>query len=178
MNAKNLFVVLCLFAVLTVKAQTNAPPTPETFFQSAGAYLTSNNTNFTWAGNKLEFGVGADYQNQIQWANDLAVGYDFSDSWQIEGRMRNAGIASTVESTGAGVFYSLVNVYAIKVSAGLEAAYDLQYKCADVEPMLRIRKKLTPNTFAGLYISEPILIQKQAPNNWTPNIGIETGFTF
>ena len=164
---------------LPAMAQTNANAAAQNFFQSAQGYLTSFNTNYAWASNQLEFAVGADYQNQIQWANDLELQYDVKGgNFGIGARMRNAGIAGVVESEEAGLECSLVSHYDTRVEAKLYGGYDQQYDRPLIEPELDLRKKLTANTFAGIYVSEPVLIQKNIKNALTPNIGIETGFTF
>lgn len=175
-------VAVLALAAATVSAQsdTNAP-SPKTFFQSAEGYLTSFNTNYTWSGVRLEFAVGADYQNGVQWANDLEIAWDVStnNGVQLGCRMRNAGIAGVVQSDEAKIGYNLVSFYDTRVEGGLYAGYDNQYSCAIIEPEIDLRKKLTPNTFAGIYLSEPIRLKRSGvPNPWEPNVGLETGFTF
>jgi hypothetical protein len=158
---------------------TNSNATAQNFFQSAQGYLTSFDTNYTWVSNRLEFAVGADYQNQIQWANDLELQYDIhGGNFGLGARMRNAGIAGVVEGEEAGVEYAMVSHDDTRVEAKLYGGYDEQYDRPLIEPELDLRKKLTENTFAGIYVSEPVLIQKNLHNALTPNIGIETGFTF
>jgi hypothetical protein len=171
---------LALSASLAIaQAQTNSIPTPQTFFQTAEGYLTSFNQDYTWESNRLEIAVGADYQSGLQWANDLEAQYDVNGGNFILGaRMRNAGIGGIVEMGEAKVGYSIATYFDTRVEASLYGGYDNQYNCAVVEPELDLRKKLTENTFAGIYISEPIFIQKQTDHEFVPNIGIETGFTF
>jgi hypothetical protein len=168
-----------LIVSATVRAQssinTNAAP-EQNFFQSAAAYLTSANTNYTWTRNTLEAAVGADYMSSVNWANYIDAQYDLG-RFGIGAKVRNAGIAGTVLSVEAGVDYTLISYYSVKLQAGIDAGYDLDRNCALIEPKFVLRDKLTPNTFLGLSLSLPIWANGQAINR-VPSIGIETGFTY
>jgi hypothetical protein len=168
-----------LIVSATVRAQssinTNAAP-EQNFFQSAAAYLTSANTNYTWTSNTLEAAVGADYMSSVNWANYIDAQYDLG-RFGIGAKVRNAGIAGTVLSVEAGVDYTLISYYSVKLQAGIDAGYDLDRNCALIEPKFVLRDKLTPNTFLGLSLSLPIWANGQAINR-VPSIGIETGFTY
>lgn len=153
---------------------TNSPP--QNFFQTAANYFTSANTNYTWSGNTLEASVGADYMSSVNWANYLEAQYDIG-KFGIEAKMRNAGIAGTVDSAEAGVSYSLITYYSVKLQAGIEGGYDLERNTAMVEPKLTVRDKLTPNTFLGISLSLPVWAGGKAINT-VPDIGVETGFTY
>ena len=176
---------------LTATAQTSTqmstnPPTVtvQSFPQQAIGYLSSVNTNLNWFGDDFILGVGADYENGEQWGNNIDAEYVFAESgtpnsFGVGARMRNAGIAGTVVMQEAKVDYSIC-YYDLRVSLALYAGYDNQFSCPVVEPELSIRKKMTANTFLGIYMSEPCLIGRSAPQasqQWVPNVGIETGCT-
>lgn len=180
--------VLCALCVMTsARAQTNAPPTLQSFPAQAITWLTSVNTNNTWAGTKFVLGVGADYENGQQWGNNIDAEVDINPSgaetaggnaFALGARIRNTGIAGVVEMAEAKVGYC-VNYYDLRVEPTLYAGYDNQYTAAVIEPQLSIRKLMTWNTFLGIYIGEPILIGRNAPHSqqWVPNVGMETGCT-
>ena len=177
-------------------AQTNSPAQsqvampPQNFFQTAEQYFTTANTNYTWAGNTLEISAGADYMSSVNWANYLDAQYDFNSAtqptssswtWQdrlaLEAKIRNAGIAGTVDSAEAGLQLTLVSYYSVKLQAGVDGGYDLERRSAIVEPKLTLRDKLTPNTFAGICLSLPLWTGGKPLNN-VPDIGLEAGFTY
>lgn len=170
---------LCLLAAsFSAQAQmpaTNAPP-EQNFFQSVGNYFTSANTNYTWASNTLEVAVGADYMSSVNWANYVAAQFDMG-RFDIGAKVRNAGIAGTVDSAQASIGYSLIEFCSVKLEAGIDGGYDLDRGAAIFEPRLTLRDKLTPNTFLGLSLSLPIWVNGK-PMNSVPDIGIETGFTY
>ena len=180
LNIQNLnfhiLVALALLFALGTNAQTNTLVLPQNFFQTAANYFTSANTNYTWTGNTLEVAAGADYMSSVNWANYLDAQYDLG-RFAIETKMRNAGIAGTVDSAEAGVGYTLISYHSVKLEAAVDGGYDLDRNTALIEPKLTLRDKLTPNTFLGLSISLPIWTSGR-PINTVPDIGIETGFTY
>ena len=175
LNCK-ILLALALLAGMGATAQTNVPVSPQNFFQTAASYFTSANTNYSWAGNTLEVAAGADYMSSVNWANYLDAQYDLG-RFGIEAKMRNADIAGTVDSVEAGVGYTLISYYSVKLEAGVDGGYDLNRNAALIEPKLTLRDKLTPNTFLGLAISLPVWTNGR-PLNTVPDIGIETGFTY
>jgi hypothetical protein len=184
---KNKLILLLTVILITgscaARCQTNSLMPSQNFFQTAEQYLTSANTNYTWAGNTLEIAAGADYMSSVNWASYLDAQYDFSSSdafanrLALEAKVRNAGIAGTVVSAEAGLQYTLISYYSIKMQAGVEAGYDLERNSALIEPKLTLRDKLTPNTFAGVSLSLPIWVNGRPVNN-VPDIGLEAGFTY
>ena len=192
-----LTLLLTLILVLggrAARCQTNSPTQsqaampPQNFFQSAEDYFTGANTNYTWAGNTLEIAAGADYMSSVNWANYLDAQYDFSGTGSgtgvlpvsrlaLEAKIRNAGIAGTVDSAEAGVQCTLISYYSVKLQAGVDGGYDLERSSAIVEPKLTLRDKLTPNTFAGVCLSLPIWTGGKPLNN-VPDVGLEAGFTY
>jgi hypothetical protein len=165
-----------LLTHFTVDAQTNTAAPAENFFQTAENYFTSANTNYNWTSNTLEMAVGADYMSSVNWANYVDAQYDIG-RFAIETKMRNAGIAGTVDSTEAGIGYAPIEYYSVKLEAGIEGGYDLERNAVLIEPKLTLRDKLTPNTFLGISISLPIWANGKPINN-VPDVGIETGFTY
>jgi hypothetical protein len=183
----------------TASAQTTNSPTPsqvsppQNFFQSAEQYFTSANTNYNWAGDTFEVAAGADYMSSVNWANYLDAQYDFgslaapepsgeggssfSSRLALEAKIRNAGIAGTVDSVEAGPELTFISYYSVKLEGGVCGGYDLDRGSAIIEPKLTLRDKLTPNTFAGVCLSLPIWINGKPLNN-VPDIGLEAGFTY
>ena len=165
-----------LAVTVSACAQTNTLTPSQNFFQTAENYFTSANTNYNWSSNTLEAAVGADYMSSVNWANYVDAQYD-TGKFAIEAKMRNAGIAGTVDSLEAGIDYSLITYYSVKLEAGVDAGYDLNRNAPLIEPKLTLRDKLTPNTFLGLCLSLPVWTDGK-PINTVPDIGIETGFTY
>jgi len=174
--------IVALATKVDAQISTNSLSPEQNFFQSVEAYFTSANTNYTWNGNALEIAAGADYMSSVNWANYLDAQYDFSSSsianhFALEAKMRNAGIAGTIDSVETGLQYTLISYYSVKLQAGLDGGYDLDRNTALIEPKLTLRDKLTPNTFAGIVLSLPIWANGKPLNN-VPDIGIEAGFTY
>ena len=165
------------------QTSTNALSPSQTFFQTAVNYFTSANTNYTWNGNTLEIAAGADYMSSVNWAQYLDAQYDVTSSnsflsrLAFEAKMRNAGIAGTVESIQGGPELTLISYNSVKFQAGLSGGYDLYHDSPLIEPKLTLRDKLTPNTFAGICLSLPIWTHGKPINN-VPDIGLEAGFTY
>jgi hypothetical protein len=151
-------------------------PSPQNFFQTVGNYFTSANTNYTWASNTLEVAIGADYMSSVNWANYVAAQFDVG-RFDVGAKMRNAGIAGTVDSLQASIGYPVIEFFSVKLEVGIDGGYDLDRGAAIFEPRLTLRDKLTPNTFLGLSLSLPIWVNGKPMNN-VPDIGIETGFTY
>lgn len=168
--------LLCLLGGNIAMCQTNTAVPPQNFFQSVQQYFTSANTNFTWTNNTLECAIGADYMSSVNWANYLDAQYDVG-KFGIEAKMRNAGIAGAVDSLQAGIEYTLIQYYSVKLEAGVIGGYDLERNSPIIEPKLTVRSKLTPNTFAGVVLSLPIWTTGRPMNN-VPDIGVEAGFTY
>ena len=174
--ARAIFISVFCFLAFYCRAQTNSEVPPQNFFQSVQQYFTSANTNYTWTGNTLEVAAGADYMSSVNWANYLDVQYDLG-KFAIEAKIRNAGIAGTVDSVQGGIQYALIQYYSVKLQGGIDGGYDLERNSILIEPKLTIRSKLTPNTFAGVVLSLPIWMNGKAINN-VPDIGLEAGFTY
>lgn len=189
-----MILAVCTAAIMAalsfnVHAQStnNTPPTPppvpaspEAFYAEAFGWFTSFNPSNTWTGDTFELAVGGDYENGVQWANFIEPQYDVNGgNFVIGDEMRNAGIGGVVESDEAEIGYAIESMFDLRVEAKLLGGYSLEYRAGMIEPKLDIRKKLTTQTFLGLYISEPIYVGKNfgSSSQWIPNFGAETGFT-
>lgn len=169
-----LLLILALMGPMKAHAQTAG------IYTNIVNYLTGNDTNLTWIGNKLEIETGGRFQNNVQWANDLRVGYNLNDSWQLGVQIDNAGIAGTVEDYSGGPAFTLINSYAIKVEAGIDAGYSHLYEKAVLTPRAIFKKKMTANSYTFFGVSEPCYVtgQKNVPNPWVPSIEMGVGGTF
>ncbi|HEY4414486.1 MAG TPA: hypothetical protein VGO57_02245 [Verrucomicrobiae bacterium] len=148
---------------------------PDTFFTSVENYFTGANTNFTWESNRLEIAAGGDYMGGQEWANYLSGQYDWG-RWDAQAKVRNLGVAGTIESVEAGGGYALIQYYSFKLQVDLIGGYDFEKRAALIEPGATIRNKLTKNTFAELGVSEPIWLQKSI--NRIPDFRLGVGFTY
>ena len=165
----------------TTNQVTNPPGgTPATFFQSAASYLTSINTNYSFAANTLEVSVGAGQSGPIL-AKYAAAQYDFTTSptlsrWNLATQARNAGIAGVIQTAELGGGYSVIRAGDTKLQLSVLAGYDWNKSAALLEPQLVLRKKATRNTFFELGISLPVWTT--GPLNKTPAFFAGTGFTY
>lgn len=177
---KKLIIVAVLFTALTTHAQTSS-----NFVGTVLDYLSSNNTNFTFIGNKIELETGAEYQNGMNWANDIRLQYNLTDKWSVNGQIDNAGVAGTVEEYQGGLSYAIINSYAIKAQFGINGGYNHLYESGDVMPFIEFMKKMTPNTYSFVELDEPVYFRaigshpgSNIPNAWSPQIRLGVGCTF
>lgn len=177
--------LLASLALLTANAQTNSststgpvnqvPDLMPSFPSTVASYFSSQNTNFTWVGNRFEVAVGADYISSVSWANYVKGQVDFG-SFDVEGNFRNVGVGGAIQSVEAGAGYAIIQSADVKLTGYFDGGYDFNRKCALVEPGLQIRKKGTANTFFEAGISWPFWTS--GPKNQYPDIRIGTGFTY
>ena len=160
-------------------AQTNPPiATAQSFFTSVGGYLTSINTNYSFASNTFEVSVGAGQSGPLL-ANYVAAQYDLNATltrWDIASQVRTAGIASVIQSAEIGGGYSVIRAGDTKLQIGALAGYDWNKSAALFEPQLVLRKKATANTFFEMGVSLPEWTT--GPLNKTPAFFVGTGFTY
>src|SRR5580704_10268107 len=90
-----------------------SPTPPANFFATIQSYLTSVDTNFTWISNRTEIAAGGDYLSGIEWANYVSGQYDFG-RWDLEGKIRNIGLAGAIESFEGGAGYSFIQTGSVK----------------------------------------------------------------
>jgi hypothetical protein len=171
--------VVALFALLVCPvtfAQTPQPPTQQTFFQSVGDYFTSFNPAYSMvAAHKLEVWTAAEYQNQINFADDLGVDYRFDSGLKLEAVMRNAGIGGIIVDSQIGIGYSLA-FNDVEVSAGVNGGYLVQERHGVFVPYIDFRKCVTENTYLGLRLSYDAVVGAKSSNY--PSIAVITGFKF
>lgn len=163
---------------LTTTTGTNALDSainPANFFGTVQSYLTSVDTNFDWSSNRLEIAAGADYLDGLEWANYISGQYDLG-RWDLESKIRNVGVAGSIESVEGGGGYTFIQDYSLKLQGSLLVGYDFDRSAALIEPQAVIKKKVTRNTYLELGIGVPLWLQK--PLNDRPNIFIGAGFTY
>ena len=173
--ASTLLTLLTLLTLHPASAQTNLPPdVSQSFFQSVGGYLTSINTNYSFASNTFEVSLGAGESGPVL-ANYVSAQYDLG-KWDIAAQARNAGIAGVIQTAELGGGYSVIRSGDTKLQIGALAGYDWNKSALLFEPQLVLRKKATKNTFFETGISLPEWTT--GPLNKTPAFFIGTGFTY
>lgn len=148
---------------------------PQSFFQSVGGYLTSINTNYSFASNVLEVATGAGQSGPVL-ADYVSAQWDAWGRWDVAAQVRNAGIAGVIQSAEFGGGYSVIRAGDTKVQLGAYAGYDWNKSAVLFEPELVVRKKATRNTFFEAGVSLP-LWTAGTPNK-TPAFFVGTGFTY
>jgi hypothetical protein len=179
---------ICAIGGFTAFAQDPqpAPPTsPQTFFQTLGQWFSSQNTNLDtfqsdrfslWAGmdnlgNSLTTAsIGGDFYLGAADTNGVRSGLG---ALSLEGNFRNATVAGTVVTAQAGFGYSWVS-HDIKLTAFLDGGNRFDTHQPYLAGGVRIKKALTPNTFAGIGIELPIYLNHQS--DLSPTFSIFTGF--
>jgi len=147
-----------------------------TFFDSAATYLTDFNTNFTWTGVSLEAATGYKQVTGVGATSVLDVQYDFATRWNAGLAFQFSGVGSPVNAVQAQGGYALIQHYDAKVDFDLRAGYDWTVHGGEVEPLVMIEKKLTPNTFLKTGIGLPVFFKGTLNRN--PTFYLETGFTY
>jgi hypothetical protein len=142
---------------------SNTPPvvtTPGNAFAEAETWLTSFGTN-TWAGGHGFIETGAAYQNQVNIASVLEIGYEVYKpstnlSLEIAAETFNAGVAGTVLAQDGylGLAYNVKDVQIVgQVGAGYNFVSAKPYPSLGVE----FRKRLSSNRHAFIRIQEDLL---------------------
>lgn len=160
--------------VSTAKAQTNVPPSA-TIFNSIELYFISFNTNYTWTNVTIEADSGYAQVTGVNASSKLNLQYDIGN-FNVGTSLQFSGVGSAVNAFEGQVGYALVNYYDTKVDFDLRAGYDDTVRGAVIEPLLSLKKKLTPNTYAETAISFPFYTGGTFTK--TPTIYIGVGFTF
>lgn len=178
---------LGLFAGCIAHAQTTPPPAnPATTFMSrVENYFTDINTNFTFAGVKLEMSSGYKQVTGANAASELYAQYNLTDNFDVMGNLQFSGLGSAINSVEAGPGYALINHFDLKLQADILVGWDSTkgnttgndgQGALVIEPRLALKKKLTPNTFAETAISLPLYTI--AKLNTQPSFYIGVGFTY
>lgn len=168
--------VLVLAAGICVTQAQTTNNTAPTFFQSSYAWLTSFNTNYSFAGVKLEADTGYKQTTGANAANYVDVRYNLNDIWGVKGSFQFSGVGSAFNAEEVGPAMTLISHYDTQVSASLLGGYDGIFKSGVIEPELTLRKKLTPNTYAEIGISLPERFNDGF--NSTPSFKSGFGFTY
>jgi hypothetical protein len=181
---------ICL-ASLAVRAQsTNGTTTasatpPSSFFSSAQQFFATFNTNYTFAGTKIEMSTGYKQVNGANASSELYAQYDLNPSWDIAVNGQFSGLGSAVNAVEAGAGYALVNYYDTKLQLDVLGGWDStkgrlingsSSGTYVIEPRLSFKKKLTANTYAENAFSLPIYGVGKL--NTQPSIYIGVGFTY
>lgn len=181
MKFLTLLIIAILFAKLAT-AQTNAPvpTTPAAFAQQVGSWLTSFNTNETWANTPFSAWTAANFQSGAQTSAELGASYDL---WHVstnlvfapEAVIRNASIGGVVLS-GAGGFSLAYEHYDLSLAGYVNGGYRLDLHTGQVEFGVRAKKKMTTSTFTllSIYFDAPFKGNIQT----TPSVTLGLGWTF
>jgi hypothetical protein len=193
-NKSTLLKVSLLAAIFTMgcftqaEAQVAAAPANNpgtTFITSVSDYFTSINTNFTFAGTKLEMSSGYKQVNGVNAASELYAQFNISDNFDLMGNFQFSGIGSAINAVEGGLGYAFINHYDVKLQGDLLAGWDstkgntikgVNQGALVVEPRAALKKKLTPNTYAETAISLPFYSIGKI--NTQPSFYIGVGFTY
>lgn len=176
MKIKNIIAALLLTGLaFTAKAQTNAPTVPS-FVNSVISYATSIDTNYTFAGVKLDIETGYKQATGVGSASFTKLGYYVTPAIELDASIGYFGIGSSINSFEGGVGYAIYQNYSVRVTANLEGGYDGTKNAGVVEPGFELKKKLTTNTYASVGISLPYFIGKTF--NTSPTFTTGVGATF
>ena len=167
--------ILAMGSITQATAQTNTP-TVSSFFTSAEQYLTSQNTNFSFANVTCEFSTGYKQVTGVNAASFVDGQYDFSNGLNLGASLQFSGVGSPVNAAQASLGYNLIRQYDTALNAELLVGYDDYKASAVVEPAVTLKKKATANTFFEIGISLPVYTKGGFNSNPTFRIG--TGFTF
>lgn len=181
-NLKSILAIIVSILAIAVGVQgqtTNQTP-QGTFFGSVKTYFTSFDTNSTTFGTNSTFDVwaGADYQNNLNFANSIGIEYKVGSLLSLESVTRNAGIAGTILSQQVGLGLNKT-VYDTKLTGFIDGAYDFQLGRPYISPGLRVKKALTDHTFAGIGIEVPFYFKGGSSGRQVnPVVTLFTGFVF
>lgn len=165
---------LCAALALPAAAQTNdVPPTPTSFYQTALGYFTSFSSLQTFQTNYSGlFGLGPDYQDQINTSMLLTAKYNVYRTLGLQGSLHTFGLgSSTLVQAGGGIDYDII-VHDVRISPFLEAGYSWRYKKLALEVGAELDKALTENTYGGVRLAV------QASDSPSLMISFLTGFKF
>ena len=178
---------ICILPAAKAQTQTNAAPplpsTPQEFYTSVLDYFSSNDPTMQFT--KFKLWTEADYQNNVNIASKIAVSFDVYSTdatytnaitFGVEGGMRNAGIAGTIVD-GTGGIQLAYNINSIRLEGYIDGGYSAISSEGFAELGMRVDKKLTPNTFAGLSMGFQIPTTPKGGTAY-PIIGVIVGATF
>ncbi len=176
MKSLLLAVLMSLALDLTpaVQAQTTNAPA-QTIFNSIQSYFTAFNTNYTWTNVSFEVDSGYAQVTGVNAASKLNLQYDIGN-FNLGTSLQFSGVGSAVNAFEGQIGYAIINYYDTKVDVDLRAGYDDTIRGGVIEPLLSLKKKLTPNTYAETALSFPVYTSGTFTK--TPTVYIGVGFTF
>lgn len=139
--------------VVPINLPANVPviPTDQTsFINSAIGYFSAFNTNLLWLDRgEVVTGVDSIQNSSVNLANSLRVSYDIWKVVSAEVGIRNSGIAGTIVDYkgGIGLNFKVVDT---KLTLYGDGGYSRVDRRALGEFGIRVSKKLTSHTFAGI----------------------------
>lgn len=167
---------LGLTAVINLKAQTNTlPTTVPSFFTSVQSYLTSFNTNYTWAGEVFDAETGYKQVTGVNAASFANVNFHIGDSFEAVGTIQYSGVGSAINGGEIGIGYAM-NHYDTRLTIDLLGGYDNNRGTGEIEPKMEVKKKLSENTYASVGMSLPVFFE--GGFNKQPTFWAGLGFTF
>ena len=165
---------ICLAPAALAQTDTNPPPAT-TIFNSIEGYFTSFNQDYTWSNVTFEVDSGYAQVTGVNAASKLNLQYDIGN-FNVGTSLQFSGAGSAVNAFEGQLGYRLIEHYDTTVDFDLRAGYDDTTRGGVIEPLLALKKKLTPNTFAETAISFPFYTTGTFTK--TPTIYIGVGFTF
>lgn len=180
--------VCLLFAAISLSAfaqtnpviSTNIPTGPVQFAANLGSYLTSFNYALSWTNTPVDIWAGANFQSGLQTSAELGASYDVYRSgtnWVVDvnGAVRNAGIAGTIVSGQLGVGWAFL-IYDTKLEPYIDVGYSAQLNSWYAEPGVRIKKKMTISTYVGAALAYDIYFRGH--NQKLPTLFAGPGWAF
>lgn len=164
-------------------AQTTTNSPQQNFFQTTMSYFSSFNTNLTtFRSDFVNVELGTASINNENMTEELALtvspfkfGVDTNTgyaSFDLNYIGRNATIAGTLVQQEGGIGLSK-SYYDVKGSVYVDGGYDFTKKQWYPAIGFRVRKALTPNTYAGVGLEEAF-----RSGNTAPTLSIFAGFKF
>jgi len=162
------------------QTSTNGSPSvnPAQFFQTAADYATVQNTNLSWVGVHGTADTGYRQDPQAGISSQLSLRYNVATRVEAGTDLTFSGVGQPVNQAQVVVGYDLYQTNDVRVVAGLGCGYNWVNSHGVVEPGVRVLKKMTAATYAGLGVSLPEYIGRKAVANRSPSFQVFTGFSF
>lgn len=177
MKLNKWILALAAIAVLaittTVKAQTNTPPV-EQFYTTAADWLTSIDTNKSWAPIDFQMTTGYKQITGLGAASDLCAQYNGKARWNAGVDLQFSGIGSPINCVEVQGGYAVIQDGDVKLETNLRVGYTGSRQCEVIEPCVFLTKLMTKNTYSAIGISLPIYTKGKFAS--TPSFFVEVGF--
>lgn len=160
----------CVLAT-NVRAQTNEP---EQFYATAADWLTSIDTNKSWAPIDFQVSTGFKQITGLGAASDLCAQYNGKARWNVGLDLQFSGIGSPINSVEVQGGYAIIQDGDVKLETNLRIGYTGQRQCEVFEPCVFLTKLMTKNTYSAIGISLPVYTKGKFAS--TPSFFIEAGF--